>query len=61
MKKFLDHMFLIKTANDVLTQGFVFNPNSTAFLATKPAAIITLGFDVFVQLVMAAITISPGA
>ena len=34
-------------------------PNSTAFFATKPAAIITLGFDVFVQLVIAAITISP--
>ena len=37
----------------------MFKPNSTAFFATNPAAIITLGLDVFVQLVIAAITISP--
>ena len=35
------------------------SPRSTAFFATSPAASITLGFDVFVQLVMAAITTSP--
>jgi hypothetical protein len=34
-------------------------PNSQAFLATKAAPSITLGFDVFVQLVIAAITTSP--
>src|SRR5687768_2316944 len=43
----------------VFTHGFRFNPSSTARLATRPAAIITLGFDVFVQLVMAAITTDP--
>ena len=43
----------------VLTQDFTFKPASTAFFATKPAAIITLGLEVFVQLVIAAITISP--
>ena len=32
---------------------------STAFFATRPAPIITLGFEVFVQLVIAAITTSP--
>ena len=35
------------------------SPRSTAFLASRPAAIITLGFDVFVQLVIAAITTEP--
>ena len=35
------------------------SPRSTAFFATSPAAIITLGFDVLVQLVMAAITTLP--
>src|SRR5436309_8323986 len=43
----------------VFTHGFRDKPRSTAFFASKPAAIITLGFDVFVQLVMAAITTEP--
>lgn len=34
-------------------------PNSQAFLATKPAPSMTLGFEVFVQLVMAAMTTLP--
>ena len=34
-------------------------PCSTAFFATRPAPIITLGFEVLVQLVMAAITTEP--
>ena len=46
-------------ARDVLTQGFVDKPFSIAFLARSPAPIKTLGLDVFVQDVIAAITISP--
>src|SRR2546428_13827820 len=46
-------------ASDVLTHGFVASPRSTAFLASSPAAIITCGFDVLVQLVMAAIATWP--
>src|SRR3989442_8673434 len=46
-------------ASDVLTHGFVASPRSTAFLASSPAAIITRGFDVLVQLVMAAIATWP--
>lgn len=34
-------------------------PNSQAFFATRAAPSITLGFEVFVQLVMAAMTTSP--
>lgn len=34
-------------------------PSSHAFLATRPAPSMTLGFDVFVQLVMAAMTTLP--
>ena len=34
-------------------------PRSTAFFATMPAATITEGFEVLVQLVMAAITTLP--
>src|SRR5262245_54695049 len=45
----------------VLTHGLVFNPRFTAFRASSPAPIITLGFDVFVQLVMAATTTDPCA
>ena len=41
------------------TLGAIDNPASLAFRANKPAAIITLGLLVFVQLVIAAITISP--
>src|SRR5258706_3306751 len=43
----------------LLTHGFRINPRSTAFLATRPAPIITLGFEVFVQLVIAAMTTAP--
>src|SRR3954464_12346633 len=43
----------------VFTQGFRVSPRSKAFFATSPAPIITLGFDVFVQLVIAAITTAP--
>ena len=35
------------------------SPSSQAFFATKAAPSITLGFEVFVQLVIAAITTSP--
>src|SRR6266436_9140853 len=41
------------------THGRLDNPRSTAFLASRPAPIITLGLEVFVQLVMAAITTDP--
>ena len=43
----------------VFTHGLDFSPFSTAFFASRPAAIITDGFDVLVQLVMAAITTLP--
>ena len=43
----------------VFTHGFVRSPRSTAFFASRPAPIITLGFEVFVQLVMAAMTTDP--
>ncbi len=43
----------------VFTHGFVVRPFSSAFFATRPAPIITLGFDVFVQLVIAAMTTEP--
>ncbi len=43
----------------VFTQGLRVRPFSTAFLARRPAAMRTLGFDVFVQLVMAAMTTEP--
>src|SRR5437764_3331260 len=46
-------------AREVLTHGLVFSPRSTAFFASSPAAIMTDGLDVFVQLVMAAMTTSP--
>ena len=41
------------------THGLRERPRSTAFLARSPAATITDGFDVFVQLVIAAITTEP--
>ena len=50
---------MLPGARLVFTQGLTFSPNSTAFFATNPAAIITFGLEVFVQLVIAAITISP--
>src|SRR5829696_2076746 len=46
-------------ASEVLTQGFTVSPFATALRASSPAPIITLGFDVLVQDVMAAITTSP--
>ena len=46
-------------AREVFTQGFVINPRSQAFFASKPAPISTLGFDVFVHEVIAAIKIEP--
>jgi hypothetical protein len=36
-----------------------FSPFSTAFFASSPAPSMTLGFEVFVQLVIAAMTTSP--
>ena len=46
-------------ASEVLTQGLVGRPRSTARLASSPAPTITWGLEVLVQLVMAAITTSP--
>ncbi len=43
----------------VFTQGFTRSPRATAFRASRPAPSMTAGFDVFVQLVMAAITTAP--
>ncbi len=43
----------------VFTYGLTDRPRSTAFLATRPAATITDGLEVFVQLVMAAMTTEP--
>ena len=43
----------------VLTQGFTLRPLATAFRASSPAATITDGFEVLVQLVIAAITTDP--
>ena len=42
-----------------LTQGLRRIPSSTAFFARRPAPIITCGFEVFVQDVIAAITTEP--
>src|SRR3954454_21069098 len=46
-------------AREVLTHGLRCRPRSTALRATRPAASITDGFDVFVQDVMAAIVTAP--
>ncbi|SPT39944.1 Uncharacterised protein [Achromobacter denitrificans] len=46
-------------ASDVLMCLGTFKPASTAFLANRPAASSTFGFDVLVQDVMAAIRMSP--
>src|SRR5262245_40523491 len=43
----------------VLTHGLTLRPRAAAFWASRPAAIITDGFDVLVQLVIAAMTTSP--
>src|SRR5579863_8901215 len=46
-------------ANDVLTHDFAFNPFATALRASSPAPISTLGLEVLVQEVIAAMTTSP--
>ncbi|MNH12345.1 hypothetical protein D3C79_718840 [compost metagenome] len=46
-------------ARDVFTQGLVRSPLFTAFFANRPAAIITLGLEVLVHEVIAAITTAP--
>ena len=43
----------------VFTQGLLRSPFSTAFFARSAAPIITLGFEVFVQEVIDAITTAP--
>ena len=43
----------------VFTHGCRVRPFSAAFFASSPAAMRTLGFDVFVQLVIAAMTTEP--
>ena len=46
-------------ASEVFTVGGTVSPFATAFRARSPAATMTVGFDVFVQLVMAAIATEP--
>ena len=46
-------------ASDDLTHGLRWSPTSTARFATRPAATITCGFEVFVHDVIAAITTEP--
>jgi hypothetical protein len=46
-------------ASEVLMCGATFSPASTAFFASSPAASSTLGFEVFVHEVIAAISTSP--
>ena len=46
-------------ASEVFIHGLTLSPCSTAFLASRPAASITIGFEVLVHEVMAAITTSP--
>ncbi len=46
-------------ASEVLTHGFGVRPRSTARRATRPAATMTWGLEVLVQLVMAATTTAP--
>ncbi|MNG04163.1 hypothetical protein D3C84_872760 [compost metagenome] len=48
-------------AREDLTQGLRVRPFSTAFFASRPAAIITLGLEVLVQEVMAAMTTAPSS
>ena len=45
--------------SEVFTAGFTLSPRATAFFASKPAASMTLGFEVFVQLVIAAMSTEP--
>ncbi len=46
-------------ASDVLTPGPTRSPRATAFRASSPAPTITVGLEVFVQEVIAAITTEP--
>src|SRR6266404_2786295 len=46
-------------ASEVFTQGFAVRPLAAALRASSPAPIKTLGFEVLVQEVIAAITTSP--
>src|ERR687897_2528869 len=46
-------------ASEVLTHGLEARPRSTALRASRPAASITDGLEVLVQLVMAAMTTCP--
>src|ERR1700748_1071089 len=46
-------------ASEVLTHGFAFRPLAAALRANRPAPISTLGLEVLVQEVIAAITTSP--
>ena len=46
-------------ASEVLMWGFTLRPFSTAFFARSPAAMSTLGFEVLVHEVMAAMSTSP--
>src|SRR6202008_2610297 len=46
-------------ATEVFTHGFSFNPLAAALRASRPAPIRTLGLEVLVQEVIAAITTSP--
>ena len=46
-------------ASDVFTHGFCLSPSRLALRASSPAPISTLGFEVLVQEVMAAMTTSP--
>ena len=46
-------------ARELLTYAGTCSPRSTAFFASSPAASMTLGLDVLVQLVMAAMTTEP--
>src|SRR5437016_8389092 len=50
---------LAPAARFVFSHGWDWRPFSTAFLASSPAAIITEGFEVLVQLVIAAMTTEP--
>src|SRR5580693_9094078 len=46
-------------ASEVFTHGLTVSPLAAALRASRPAPIMTLGFDVLVQDVIAAITTSP--
>ena len=46
-------------ASEVFTHGLTSRPRSTALRANRPAASITDGLEVLVQLVIAAITTRP--